>query len=584
MQQYCYHCMRKLTDSPVCAYCGHSNNDLEVAPYHMLPGTLLAGKYLVGEVLGEGGFGITYIGLHTVLSKRIAIKEFYPSGAANRTNTVSEDVIITKGKEEFFKKGVDRFLLEAKNVASFYDVDAVVDVIDYFQGNGTAYIVMEYVDGETLKHYVNTKGRFQADRLIGLLIPVMKSLSYMHAQGIIHRDISPDNIMLTKRGRMKLMDFGSARYYTNEEREMSVILKQGFAPEEQYRRNGNQGPHTDVYSLCATIYACITGMVPTDSLDRMANDTLKRPSELGVAISPQQEKALMHGLAVKVEDRTKNMDELIKEFNTKDTSAYSSASTQTKPASTSYQPTVNTAGSYQPTVNTAGSYRPTVNTAGSYQQTVNTAGSYQPTVNAADSYQTQVKQAENKSKKTLIIIIIILSALIIAGLVAGIIINNPFGKGKSGGSGSSSSASSGVSEPNGGTTSRISTNNHSVFTSDKVYILEDSIINTTDSEAQSKIKKYMDDTNLQDTIDSINKQLGSIYHFDYLYQGNTVVVQCKFTSAATDAMKTQVKTQMENQQMDIPSMRTAIGVDNYTVVIALVNHDGSIYYSRLVKD
>ena len=169
-------------------------------------------------------------------------------------------------------------------------------------------------------------------------------------------------------------------------------------------------------------------------------------------------------------------------------------------------------------------------------------------------------------------------------MVAGIIISNPFGKGKSGGSGSSSSASSGVSEPTGGTTSRISTNNHSVFTSDKVYILEDSIINTTDSEAQSKIKKYMDDTNIQDTIDSINKQFGSIYHFDYLYQGNTVVVQCKFTSAATDAMKTQVKTQMENQQMDIPSMRTAIGADNYTVVIALINHDGSIYYSRLVKD
>ena len=373
MQQYCYNCMQKLGDSPVCGSCGYDNNNpSEVSPYHMLPGSVLANKYLVGNVLGEGGFGITYIGLDTVLSKRVAIKEFYPSGAANRTNSVSEKVIVTKGKESFFTKGVQRFLFEAKNVAAFYDEEGVVDVLDYFQANGTAYIVMEYVDGETLKHHVNTEGRFEADKLITLLLPVMKSLSYMHTKGIIHRDISPDNIMLTKRGKMKLMDFGSARYYTNEEREMSVILKQGFAPEEQYRRNGEQGPYTDVYALCATIYACITGSIPDDSLDRLANDTLKPPSKLGVQMLPHQERALMHGLALRSKDRTPDMDTLIKEFTT----PVRGYQTTPNPAARPQQP-IKTTPSYRPTqqqpVKTTPSYRPT------QQQPVKVTPSYRPT-------------------------------------------------------------------------------------------------------------------------------------------------------------------------------------------------------------
>ena len=309
--------MRPLEASPVCRFCGHSNaNRLPKAPYHLPPGTMLGKRYLVGNVLGEGGFGITYIGLDTTLTKRVAIKEFYPSGTASRAN--GTDVAVMQGKEDFFRAGVERFLVEAKSVAALSDEDGIVDVLDYFQENNTAYIVMEYLEGETLKEYVNHHSLFEADRLIALMMPMMRSLKEMHARGVIHRDIAPDNIMLTKSGRLKLMDFGSARYYTNQQQSMSIVLKQGFAPEEQYRRNGRQGPYTDVYALCATIYACITGRVPPNSLDRLAHDTLQPPSRLGVRISPSQENALMSGLATRAQNRCPDMETLMRLFNRRD--------------------------------------------------------------------------------------------------------------------------------------------------------------------------------------------------------------------------------------------------------------------------
>ena len=329
MQKYCYHCMRPLDASPVCRYCGNTNqNKLAAAPYHLSPGTMLSNRYLLGMALGEGGFGITYIGLDITLSKRVALKEFYPSGAANRVGTMTDDVTVTQGKEEFFARGVERFLYEAKSVAAFSDEDGIVDVLDYFQANNTAYIVMEYLEGETLKDHVNRHGVFRTDALISLMLPVMRSLKLMHVRGVIHRDISPDNIMYTKSGRLKLMDFGSARYYTNEDRSMSVMLKLGFAPEEQYRKNGRQGPFTDVYALCATIYACITGSVPPNSIDRLSNDTLIPPSRRGVSITPAQEYALMHGLALSAQNRTPNMDALITEFTAGGNSAYRAAPPQ----------------------------------------------------------------------------------------------------------------------------------------------------------------------------------------------------------------------------------------------------------------
>ena len=319
MQQYCYHCMRPLNGATVCPHCGNDNSIITTAAsYHLAPGTVLANRYRIGKVLGEGGFGITYIGLDTTLSKRVAVKEFYPSGIVGRTANSSNEVVVVNAKDNFFDKGVDKFLIEAKNVAAFSDEEGIVDVLDYFTENNTAYIVMEYLEGETLKSCLSTRGKFNAAELITLLMPVMRSLQFIHSKGIIHRDISPDNIMYTTKGKLKLMDFGSARYFTNDRRTMSIILKKGYAPEEQYRQSSEQGPYTDIYALCATIYTCITGKTPVNSLDRIVKDNLTPPSQLGVEISAACERALMHGLAPLAKNRPQNMGELMAEFTVKD--------------------------------------------------------------------------------------------------------------------------------------------------------------------------------------------------------------------------------------------------------------------------
>lgn len=312
MKKYCYKCMREKQNDGFCPYCGHKNSETDV-PHHLNPGTILNGHYLVGNFIGEGGFGITYIGRDLTLDICIAIKEFYPTGYANRNVDVSTNITVTSvEKSTFFSKGKENFLNEARNVARFSAEPGIVNVRDYFEENNTAYIVMEYLDGVNLREYVKQNGRIEPSKMFELMYPLMRSLTKVHNSGIIHRDISPDNIMYMKDGTLKLMDFGSARFFYNEDHSMSVMLKQGYSPEEQYRKKGNQGPWTDVYGLCATIYRCITNVVPEESLDRLHNDDLKKPSELGVKISPVQEKALMYGLAVLPENRCRSMEELLK--------------------------------------------------------------------------------------------------------------------------------------------------------------------------------------------------------------------------------------------------------------------------------
>ena len=313
MSRLCYNCMKPLSENGSCPYCRCPEQGAR-APYHLAPGTLIDGRYIVGRSLGEGGFGITYIGFDNRLNRRVAIKEYYPSGVANRQNGGNSSIIITQGKEGFFTRGKNNFLDEARSVARFTNEEGIVDVYDFFEENKTAYMIMEYIEGINLKQHIRRSGAMHPAALIDMMLPIMRSLSNMHSAGIIHRDISPDNIMYTTSGKLKLMDFGSARYFANEERELSVVLKHGYAPVEQYTSTGRQGPYTDVYAICATIYTCITGKPPADSLDRQIQDTMLPPSRLGVPISPVQENALLHGLAVRYENRCPDMQTLINEF------------------------------------------------------------------------------------------------------------------------------------------------------------------------------------------------------------------------------------------------------------------------------
>ncbi len=308
---YCYNCMKNFPDSDSCPLCKDAKKAVN-APHHIAPGTVIGGKYTVGNPLGEGGFGITYAGLDNTLEVKVAIKEFFPSGYVNRNNTFSNEVTVTTQKQkDFFEGGKEKFLQEARSVARFLDEDGIVSVRDFFEDNNTAYIVMEYLDGLNLNDYTKKNGIFSAEEIFTLMLPIMDSLERVHEGGIIHRDISPENIMfLKKKKNLKLMDFGAARHYQNQEKALSVMLKQGYAPEEQYRKNGIQGPYTDVYGLCATIYKCITGKIPDDGLDRLYEDTLKKPSELSANISPALETVLMYGLAVHAKDRCQDMHEL----------------------------------------------------------------------------------------------------------------------------------------------------------------------------------------------------------------------------------------------------------------------------------
>ena len=309
---YCYNCMKQINDgSEFCFNCGKPVNSNH-PPHHLKPGTILHNQYLVGNSIGEGGFGITYVGLDLSLDMKIAIKEFYPSGYANRNNTHSNNVTLNYQSEgEYFKSGVENFLREARSIAKFNNESSIVDVRAFFEENGTAYIIMEYLDGENLSDKIKRDGKFKSQEIFNLFLPMMGTLEKLHNENIIHRDISPENIRCMPDNTLKLMDFGSARYYAGiDKKTMSVQYKPGYAPFEQYNKNGNQGPWTDVYGLCATIYKCITGVTPVDSLERCQNDTLKKPSELGADITPSLEQVLMYGLGVYPENRCKSMSEL----------------------------------------------------------------------------------------------------------------------------------------------------------------------------------------------------------------------------------------------------------------------------------
>ncbi len=310
-EHICLGCMDGLQTEGPCPRCGFDIAEYEAPPHQLKPGSILNGKYLVGRSLGEGGFGITYIGFDLNLELRVAIKEYYPNGLVTRQVNSTMSVLPFTSQGEQYGKGLDRFVQEARSLAKFHDLTGIVSVKDFFRENSTAYIVMEYIEGETLKQYVARKGgKLPAEEALSILRPVMESLAQVHGAGIIHRDISPDNIMLTRRGA-KLIDFGAARIYVDEEnRSRTVTLKSGYAPYEQYQTRGEQGPYTDVYALCATIYKCVTGTTPPEATDRMAEDTLKSLSVLGIAIDPRQETVLLKGLSVKARDRYQDIPQL----------------------------------------------------------------------------------------------------------------------------------------------------------------------------------------------------------------------------------------------------------------------------------
>ena len=313
MEQYnrCLGCMEEKAEAPTCPCCGWVAGNAPESALHLTPGTLLNNKYLIGKALGQGGFGITYLAWDINLNLKLAIKEYLPQELAYRSGGQSEVSIYKKTLAGHFYYGLEKFLQEARTLARFVEHPNIVSVRDYFKANGTAYLVMNHIEGITLKEYLESKTEpLTFTQALDIFMPVLDALKEVHALDILHRDISPDNLLVNSRGRVVLIDFGAARQAIGEKsHSMSVIMKAGYSPEEQYRSKGVQGPWTDIYAVAATIYRSITGRLAPESLDRLAEDTLAPPSQLNAEISETQEKALLKALAVRAKDRYQTLSE-----------------------------------------------------------------------------------------------------------------------------------------------------------------------------------------------------------------------------------------------------------------------------------
>ena len=319
---FCAGCMREIpADASICPYCGFDYAAYQPESFQLPPYTVIGGHYLIGKMLGHGGFGIVYIGKHLALGNTVAVKELFPSNLMTRivsgdrsSYTVSylqDRPVVDEIEQKFVREARALAALQTENP----ELDGIVRVYDLVEENRTVYMVMEYLDGVSLREALKKAGRIPYADLLHRLEPVFRALMVLHKRGIVHRDVSPDNIQILSGGQVKLMDFGDIKIRSGSPNspavKSSVVqVKRGYSPLEQYQNEGNIGPWTDIYALCATIYTCITGKKPEEPIERIRTRTAP-PSELGVDIPPAAEAALMKGLSIRPEDRQQSMEELL---------------------------------------------------------------------------------------------------------------------------------------------------------------------------------------------------------------------------------------------------------------------------------
>ena len=306
----CLSCMETVSTYP-CPHCGYDPGAESAFPYALQPGTILNGKYVVGTVLGQGGFGITYSGWDLALESKVAIKEYFPSAQVSRTQTSGAlQWYNTEAGRTARDSGREMFLKEARKMARVSRIPQVVRVLDLFQQNNTAYIVMDFVEGENLKNRLKKTGPLPWDHARDIFLPAIDAMEQVHKAGLVHRDLSPDNLMLTPDGSVRILDLGAAKDLNiNTGASSMQVAKGGFSPLEQYTQRGGSGPWTDVYAMAATMYFTLTGVLPLPSVDRLAKDTLRWDLPQLAALPGNVLTALQKAMVTSPEARTQSMAE-----------------------------------------------------------------------------------------------------------------------------------------------------------------------------------------------------------------------------------------------------------------------------------
>ncbi|HPV21570.1 MAG TPA: protein kinase [bacterium] len=311
---FCFGCFSPKGSDYKCKNCGYVY-DLKEGPEqsHLFPGTTLNNRYILGKVIGAGGFGITYIAFDPKLQVRLAIKEFFPRQIASRDKETRNVVPFGSSEKNDFINGLKYFLNEARSAAMFETHQNIVGVKDMFEENGTAYMVMPYISGTPFDSFLTMRGGVvDFATAMSVLAPIMDAVAAIHEKNLLHRDISPENIFITSEGVPKLLDFGSARpTVASETLSMTPVIKEGYAPLEQYSRQGEQGPWTDIYSMAATIYKAVSGQTPPPAMERFTNDALIELSKVCPDIPGYAEKAIVKALSLRASDRFQNMLEFL---------------------------------------------------------------------------------------------------------------------------------------------------------------------------------------------------------------------------------------------------------------------------------
>lgn len=311
-QLWCNNCLEEIENYP-CSRCGYAPTEENQIRY-ALTGHVLAGRYLVGRILGQGGFGITYLGMDMKLQTRVAIKEFYPSGHVSRYITMGTrlDWNHTPAAQSMRSNGVEVFLKEAQKMSKVSHIPNVVGVQDVIQENDTAYIIMSYISGTTLKDILAKNGSMDWNRAKEIFLPTIKTMAQVHKAGLVHRDISPDNLIIQADGQVQILDLGAAKDISVDGGLTSVLVaKAGFSPLEQYGVTGKSGTWTDVYAMAATIYYTVTGVLPQTATDRLDRDTLRWDLPRLQNLPKPVLSGLKDAMAIRASDRTQTMQDFL---------------------------------------------------------------------------------------------------------------------------------------------------------------------------------------------------------------------------------------------------------------------------------